>query len=170
MNIWEIDKAMREIEALEEDEELINLETGEVVTIIEALEQLEMTREEKIENAAMMVKNQSALALAIRAEEEKLAKRRKAIENKVKNAKLFLIASLTRVDGTSEEFKTARVTVTVKMNPAKVVIKDEALLPVAFYREIIERKPDKEQIKEVLSRGIEVPGAALERGRSVMIG
>lgn len=170
MNIWEIDKAMREIEALEEDEELIDLETGEVISVADALEKLEMARETKIENAAMMVKNLSAEAAAIKAEEEKLAKRRKAIENKAEDVKQFLIRALTREDGTSEKFRTARAAVTVKLNPAKVIISDEKLLPEVFFREIIDRKPDKEQIKEVLSRGIEVPGAALERGRSVMIG
>lgn len=170
MNIWEIDKAMREIEALEEDEELIDLETGEVISVADALEKLEMARETKIENAAMMVKNLSAEAAAIKAEEEKLAKRRKAIENKADDVKQFLIRALTREDGTSEKFRTARAAVTVKMNPAKVVIRDEKLLPEVFFREIIDRKPDRAQIKEVLSRGIEVPGAALERGRSVMIG
>lgn len=170
MNIWEIDKAMREIEALEEDEELIDLETGEVISVADALEKLEMARETKIENAAMMVKNLSAEAAAIKAEEEKLAKRRKAIENKADDVKQFLIRALTREDGTSEKFRTARAAVTVKMNPAKVIISDEKLLPEVFFREIIDRKPDRAQIKEVLSRGIEVPGAALERGRSVMIG
>lgn len=170
MNIWEIDKAMREIEALEEDEELIDLDTGEVISVADALEKLEMARETKIENAAMMVKNLSAEAAAIKAEEEKLAKRRKAIENKAEDVKQFLVRALTREDGTSEKFRTARAAVTVKLNPAKVIISDEKLLPEVFFREIIDRKPDKEQIKEVLSRGIEVPGAALERGRSVMIG
>lgn len=170
MNIWEIDKAMREIEALEEDEELIDLETGEVISVADALEKLEMARETKIENAAMMVKNLSAEAAAIKAEEEKLAKRRKAIENKADDVKQFLIRALTREDGTSEKFRTARAAVTVKLNPAKVIISDEKLLPEVFFREIIDRKPDRAQIKEVLSRGIEVPGAALERGRSVMIG
>lgn len=169
MNIWEIDKAMREIEALEEDEELIDLETGEVISVADALEKLEMARETKIENAAMMVKNLSAEAAAIKAEEEKLAKRRKAIENKADDVKQFLIRALTREDGTSEKFRTARAAVTVKLNPAKVIISDEKLLPEVFFREIIERKPDRAQIKEVLSRGIEVPGAALERGRSVSI-
>lgn len=170
MNIWEIDKAMREIEALEEDEELIDLDTGEVISVADALEKLEMARETKIENAAMMVKNLSAEAAAIKAEEEKLAKRRKAIENKADGVKQFLVRALTREDGTSEKFRTARAAVTVKLNPAKVIISDEKLLPEVFFREIIDRKPDRAQIKEVLSRGIAVPGAALERGRSVMIG
>ena len=170
MNIWEIDKAMREIEALEADEELVDLDTGEVISVSDALEKLEMARETKIENAAMMVKNLSAEAAAIKAEEEKLAKRRKAIENKADGVKQFLVRALTREDGTSEKFRTARAAVTVKMNPAKVIISDEKLLPEVFFREIIDRKPDRAQIKEVLSRGIEVPGAALERGRSVVIG
>lgn len=170
MNIWEIDKRMREIMALEADEELVDLETGEVISVSDALEKLEMARETKIENAALMAKNLNAQAAAIKAEEEKLAKRRKAIENKADEVKQFLIRALTHEDGTSEKFRTARATVTVRLNRAKVIISDEKLLPEVFFREIIDRKPDREQIKEVLMRGIEVPGAALERGRSVMIG
>jgi uncharacterized protein YktA (UPF0223 family) len=170
MNIWEIDKRMSEIMALEADEELIDLETGEVISVADALEKLEMARETKIENAALMAKNLNAQAAAMKAEEEKLAKRRKAIEEKAEGVKRYLIAALTREDGTSEKFTTARAQVSVRINPAKVVISDEKLLPEVFFREIIYRKPDRAQIKEVLSRGIEVPGAALERGRSVMIG
>jgi uncharacterized protein YktA (UPF0223 family) len=169
MNIWEIDQRMSEIMALEADEELVDLETGEVISVADALEKLEMARETKIENAALMAKNLNAQAAAIKAEEEKLAKRRKAIEEKAEGVKRYLIAALTREDGTSEKFTTARAAVTIKLNPAKVVISDEKLLPEVFFREIIDRKPDRAQIKEVLSRGIEVPGAALERGRSVMI-
>lgn len=169
MNIWEIDERMSEIMLLEEDEELIDLETGEVVTVGEAMERLSMAREEKIENAALAVKNLTAQAAAIKAEEESLAKRRKALEGKIDGFKSFLLSALMREDGTSEKVTTARAVVSVKLNPAKVVISDEALLPKEFFREIIETKPDKAQLKEVLSRGIAVPGAALERGRSVMI-
>lgn len=169
MNIWEIDAAMKEIMLLEHDEELVDLETGEVVTVEEALEKLEMARDEKIENAALMVKNMAAEAAAIKAEEEKLAKRRKAIENKADGVKQFLVRALTKEDGTSEKFRTARAEISVRTNPAKVVIKDENQLPKEFFRTIMEVKPDKAEIKEVLSRGIEVPGAALERGRSVVI-
>ena len=41
MNIWEIDKAMREIEALEADEELIDLDTGDVISMADALEKMD---------------------------------------------------------------------------------------------------------------------------------
>lgn len=170
MNIWEIDKRMSEIMLLEEDEELVDLDTGEVVTVKEALERLEMERETKIENAALAVKNLKAEAEAIKAEEDRLNKRRKAIENKAEGFKSYLIAALVREDGTSEKIKTPRTVVSVKMNPAKVVISDEKLIPREFFREIVETKVDKSELREVLARGIAVPGAALERGRSVVIG
>lgn len=170
MNIWEIDKKMSEIMALESDEELIDLETGEVISVEEALDRLEMAREAKIENAALAVRNLAAEALAIKGEEERLTKRRKALEAKAEGFKRYLIAALMREDGTSEKVTTARAAVSLRMNPAKVVIREEGAVPAEFYREIVKRKIDKAQLKEVLSRGIEVPGAALERGRSVVIG
>lgn len=170
MNIWEIDKRMSEIMALESDEELIDLETGEVISVFEALEKLEMQREAKIENAALMVRNLTAEAKAIKEEEERLYKRRKAAENKAESIKAYLINALTREDGTSETFTSTRAAVRVRTNPAKVVIFDEESIPEAFFREIIRKEIDKAQVKEVLSRGIAVPGASLERGRSVVIG
>lgn len=169
MNIWEIDAKMAEIIALSEDEELVDLETGEVITVGEALDRLNMAREEKIENAALAVKNLTAQAAAIKAEEESLAKRRKALESKAEGFKGFLLAALVREDGTSDKITTARAAVSVKLNPAKVVISDESKLPKEFFRETVTVSPDKSQLKEVLSRGIAVPGATLERGRSVVI-
>lgn len=169
MNIWEIDAAMKEIMLLEHDEELVDLETGEVVTVEEAIAKLEMARDEKIENAALMVKNMTAQAEAIKAEEEKLKKRRAAIEGKTEGVKRYLIAALTREDGTSEKFTTSRAAVSIKTNAPRTVITDEKAIPEEFFIQKVERRVDKVQLKEVLQRGIEVPGAALERGRSVVI-
>lgn len=169
MNIWQIDAKMAEIIALAEDEELVDLETGEVVTVGQALERLEMAREEKIENAALAVKNLTAQAAAIKAEEDSLSKRRKALESKAEDFKRYLIAALTREDGTSDKVTTPRAAVSVRLNPAKVVISNEAQLPKEFFRETVTVSLDKAQLKEVLSRGIAVPGATLERGRSVVI-
>ena len=70
----------------------------------------------------------------------------------------------------SDVFIIAGGPVSMKVDGRIKAVSDEKLLPEVFFREIIDRKPDRAQIKEVLSRGIEVPGAALERGRSVMIG
>lgn len=169
MNIWQIDAKMSEIMALEHDEELVDLETGEVISVREALEKLEMAREAKIENAALMVKNLNAQAAAIKAEEDALAKRRMSIEGKAESVKQFLIAALMREDGTSEKFVTARTQVNVRVNPAKLIISDEKLLPPEFFKTVTDVKPNRADIKEMLMRGIEIPGASIERGRSVVI-
>lgn len=168
MNIWEIDARIEEILQLEE-EELVDNETGEIILVSDKLEQLEMERDKKIENAALAVKNMTAEVNAIKAEEKALYERRKALENRTESFKRFLMMALTRADGTHEKFSTCRAAVSVKFNPPSVVISDEAILPHEFMREKITVSPDKAQIKEVLMRGIEIPGASIERGRSVVI-
>ena len=169
MNLYQINAQIEAIENAVDDGILINEETGEVMTLEQALMELRMAREEKIENVALWVKNLAYDVKTIKAEEETLQKRRKAAEAKMERLKGFLMGALVREDGTAEKFKTARAVVTVCKNNPSTVIDDEALLPAEFWREKIERSPDKTQIKEVLARGIEVPGAHLERSRRVDI-
>ena len=80
MNIYEIDSAILA---------LIDPETGEVLDN-EAFDALQMERDEKIENIACWLKNTDAEAKAIRNEELELAKRRKALENRVDRLKAYL--------------------------------------------------------------------------------
>lgn len=169
MNIYQINAEIEHLEYACEDGLLIDEETGELITFDEALRQLKMAKEEKIENVALWVKNLTAESAAIYAEEESLAKRRKAVDAKCERLKAYLISALMREDGTAEKFKTARCTVTVRKNPVKVTITDEKKLPAEFFAETITRKADKAQIKEVLTRGIAVPGAVLEQTRGVLI-
>lgn len=169
MNIYQINAQIEQLESACEDGLLIDEETGELLTFGDALNQLRMAREEKIENVALWVKNLTAEAAAIAAEEESLAKRRKAAEAKAESLKGYLVSALMREDGTAEKFSTARCAVSVRKNPARVTISDEKLIPGEFFTETVTRKADKMQIKEVLARGIDVPGARLEQTRSVMI-
>lgn len=168
MTIYEIDARIAALSNAAEDDMLIDEETGELMTVSQALDSLRMEREEKIENVACWVKNLSAEADAIKEEEINLAKRRKAAETKAQNLKTWLIAALTREDGTTDRIKTARVAVSVKRNPPSTVV-DDALLPSSYKVAKITYQADKELIKRELLAGGEVPGAHLEYGRSVMI-
>lgn len=134
-----------------------------------ALEQLRMERAEKIENIALQVKNFAAIAAAIRAEEESLAKRREALETKINRNKRWLANTLIHADGKTERIISGRCMVSVRNNPPKVVVTNELDIPKNYITETVLRKVDKAQLKEVLARGIEVPGARLEQTRSVMI-
>lgn len=168
MTLYDIDEQIAALEDAAEDDMLIDAETGELISVSQALDALRMEREAKLENVACWVKNLSAEADAIREEENRLVKRRKAAETKAANLKAWLLAAMTREDGTTDKLKTGRVMVSVKRNPPSTVVDDE-LLPSTYKVAKITYQANKELIKRELLAGGEVPGAHLEYGRSVII-
>ena len=168
MTLYDIDAQIAALEDAAEDDMLIDEETGELISVAQALDALRMEREAKLENVACWVKNLCAEADAIREEENRLVKRRKAAETKAANLKSWLLAAMTREDGTTDKLKTGRVMVSVKRNPPSTVV-DDALLPSTYKVAKITYQPNKELIKRELLSGGEVPGAHLEYGRSVII-
>ena len=168
MTLYDIDAQIAALDSAAEDDMLIDEETGELISVSQALDALRMEREAKLENVACWVKNLSAEADAIREEENRLVKRRKAAETKAANLKSWLMAAMTREDGTTDKLKTGRVMVSVKRNPPSTVV-DDALLPSTYKVAKITYQANKELIKRELLAGGEVPGAHLEYGRSVII-
>ena len=168
MTLYDIDAQIAALDGAAEDDMLIDEETGELVSVAQALDALRMEREAKLENVACWVKNLSAEADAIREEEIRLVKRRKTAETKAANLKAWLLDAMTREDGTTDKIKTGRVSVSVKRNPPSTVVDDE-LLPSTYKVAKITYQANKELIKRELLAGGEVPGAHLEYGRSVVI-
>ena len=168
MTLYDIDAQIAALDGAAEDDMLIDAETGELISVSQALDALRMEREEKLENVACWVKNLCAEADAIREEENRLVKRRKAAETKAANLKSWLLAAMTREDGTTDKLKTGRVSISVKRNPPSTVVDDE-LLPSTYKVAKITYQANKELIKRELLAGGEVPGAHLEYGRSVII-
>ena len=168
MTLYDIDAQIAALDGAAEDDMLIDAETGELLSVAQALDALRMEREAKLENVACWVKNLSAEADAIREEENRLIKRRKAAETKAANLKAWLLAAMTREDGTTDKLKTGRVSISVKRNPPSTVVDDE-LLPSTYKVAKITYQANKEMIKRELLAGGEVPGAHLEYGRSVVI-
>lgn len=168
MTLYDIDAQIAALDGAAEDDMLIDEETGELISVSQALDALRMEREAKLENVACWVKNLSAEADAIREEEIRLVKRRKTAETKAANLKAWLLDAMTREDGTTEKLKTGRVAVSVKRNPPSTVV-DDALLPSTYKVAKITYQANKDLIKRELLAGGEVPGAHLEYGRSVII-
>ena len=168
MTLYDIDAQIAALEDAAEDDMLIDAETGELISVSQALDALRMERGAKLENVACWVKNLCAEADAIREEESRLVKRRKAAETKAANLKAWLLAAMTREDGTTDKLKTGRVSISVRRNPPTTICDDD-LLPWSYktVKQVI--SPDKAAIKAALLAGQEVPGAHLEYGRSVII-
>lgn len=98
MTLYEVDQKIEEMIA-----NAIDPDTGEILVSDEEIEALKMERDKKVENIALYIKNQEAMASAIREEEKALASRRRTCENRVERLKEYLKTALA---GT--RFQTAR--------------------------------------------------------------
>ena len=86
-------------------------------------------------------------------------------KNKHERLKKMLLWSVMAND--KKPVKTAEFTVSVRKNPAKVIVNSEDLIDARYYR--VKRELDKTKIKQDLKDGIDVPGVHLEQSESLTI-
>lgn len=156
MTLFEIDKAIADFE-FEVDED-----TGEILNP-NALEELEMAREQKIENVGLYIKNLEAEATAVENQEKIFADRKKRIRKKIEGLKGFLGYALQ-----GEKFKTDRVEMSFRKSES-VHITDEYLIPDEYKLFTVVKKPDKGVIKKALKDGKEIMGCELVEKQNVQI-
>ena len=137
-------------------------ETGEIIDTV-ALEELEMARDEKIENICLYIKDLKAEAAAIKTEKDVLDARMKASTKKADSLTNYLQLMLS-----GQKFKTSRCAVSYRKTQA-VKITDESLLPDTYIRRKVIEEPDKVAIREALKAGGDVAGACLEDRQSMTI-
>ena len=152
MKLYEIDQAIMDC---------IDMETGEIINE-ELLNDLQMERDEKIENLVLWIKELKAEAEALKAEKMAFAERQKVAENKMESLKKWLAYALN-----GEKFKTVRVSVTFRTTD-KVEIADIYKLDENYLR-YKEPEADKDAIKKAIKAGQEVAGATLVPNTSVII-
>ena len=140
----------------------IDPETGEIIGDLSSLDALQIAREEKIENICLFYKNLISDAEAIRAEEKKLAERRRACENHAERLKKYLADNLQ-----GEAFKTARAAVSWRRSTS-VNVTDVYALPDEYIK-MEDPKPIKTEIAKALKAGKEVTGAELVESQSMSI-
>lgn len=163
MKLYEIDHAIQDVI---ERGFVVNEETGEVVFDESNLEELCNAFSDKLEACGIYCKETEALASAIKAEEQALAKRRKALESKAESLKAYMLRYMTYYGETSVE--TAKVKITTRKS-SRVIVSDANALPDDLVNIVTERKPDKRRIKEALRAG-DVPGAQMVTDRSLRVG
>ena len=139
----------------------IDAETGEIIDA-EQLDELQMERDEKIENVACWIKDLKAEAEALKAEQMAFAERQRVAENKMESLKKWLAYALN-----GEKFKTVRASVSFRTTD-KVEIDDIYNLDENYLR-YKEPEADKEAIKKAIKAGQTVAGATLVKSTSVII-
>jgi hypothetical protein len=133
------------------------------------LDQFGAQFEYKAEQVAKMIRNYEANAAALENEEVHLAARRKALENKVKFFKSYLLQNMTALEITS--VKGDILNITVRNNPLSVTVVNLLDIPESFTRIIPEhREADKTKIIDTFKESGEmVPGTEITRTKRIEI-
>lgn len=152
MNLYEIDMAIMEC---------VDAETGEIFDI-DKFEELSLSRDVKIENVCLWIKNLKAEAEALKAEKDAFAQRQKATENKMESLKRYISGYL---DG--NKFETARVKVSFRKSEA-LEISEGANIPDEFMR-FKEPEVDKIELKKALKAGQQFDGVSLVQSQNIQI-
>ena len=151
------------------------VEAGEIPeeALADTLESISSLLEDKADNIACLIKNMTAEAAAIKAEEDKLAERRKTKERRIEGLKKYLSFALQQSGKTKIE--TARNNISFRKTPPKLIVEDEAAFKIWASTEKPEfltfKDPDinKNAVKSAIAAGVEIRGAHLESGVSMTI-
>lgn len=149
---------VREIEDFEFE---VDEETGEILNA-EDLDNLELEKNEKIEQLCLWIKNLKSDAAAYKAEKDSFAKKQKAAENEAESIKNYIAYILA-----GEKFKTDRVTVSYRRSE-QVECLDMSLVDDDYLR-FKEPELDKTKIKKALKDGVKVGGCMLVERQNMQI-
>lgn len=153
MKLYEIDARIEACVKLDENR-VVDTETGEIIDI-EALEALEMERDQKLENIGVWYKQLLMEADDLKAEKAALADREKAKRAKAESLKGLLNRYL---DG--KKFETAKVVMSFRKSEAVEFSGKVSEVP-AEYLKYKEPELDKTAVKKAIKNGETIPGCEL---------
>lgn len=165
MKLYEYDDVISTLYRAGETDEGIDPETG-LVYDITLLDQLEMERDKKIENALLYAEQLKADAAEIDAYAKRLSERARAKKNTADSIKNYIISWLQ--ENGESKFETARIRATLRFTrESKTEITNKELIPEQYRR--YEWKADLTAIKNAIKAGETVPGAELRDGVSLTV-
>lgn len=137
--------------------------------VVDTLNGMDGELVEKAANVAAVVLSLDGFAEKIKEAEQRMAQRRKALENRAKNLRGYLLVCMQKAE--RPKIETPELRLSVRKNPAAVVVTDAAKVPARFWR-IPDPPPpeiDKAAIKQAIKDGAAVPGVHLEQGERLHI-
>jgi len=150
----------RKLETLNIDEEVI----------LDTLEGESAELEAKIADYGFVIRNMEAFGDAIKAEETRLTLRRKSQEAKIDHIKAWLLQNMETCGISKIEHPA--FTISVKSNPAKVVVDNEGQIPQEYFKQVIVEPTwqlVKKDVADAIKAGKEVTGAHLEQSKRIEI-
>ena len=131
----------------------------------QALGDIDEKIEVKADNIAKLIRGLEGQKDICKAEEERICKRRKSIENRIKNLKEYLQATMIATD--KRKFKTDLFSFNIQKNRASLKILDEEKVPEEYIE--YDRKVLKDKLKKAITEGLEVDYAELVQTESLRV-
>ena len=163
MTLYEINETIAQII---ENGFAVDEETGEITFDETDMESLKASISEKIENVACYIKNLTSDIAELKAEEKKLAERRKSKEAKMERLRSYLDFAMHSTETTS--YESARCKVSYRKSAA-VEVSNPELVPMDYQTIVEEVKINKTLIKNAIKEGKDVPGAELVERQNLQI-
>lgn len=160
-SLYELDRA---VATVLENGLVFDEDTGEIVWDEDNLDELEMARDAKLESVALFVKSLESDAVAMRAEERRLAERRSVKERKAERLRDYIARSMEAFG--DSKLETPRVELGFRKSQV-VEIENESLVPLTYQK--VKAVPDKAAIRKAIKEGRAVEGAALVERRNLQI-
>lgn len=156
MNLYEIDKEILKC---------VDTETGEIINL-DALNDLKMQRDTKIEHIALWIKNLISDAEQIKTEKDVLAEREKVARNNAESLKKYLSNYMN-----GGKFSTPRVSISFRKSESIIADINEImkLNNADNYLRYSEPTLDKAAIKEAIKNGEKIQGCSLIEKNNIQI-
>ena len=161
--LYEIDDALEQVI---ETGYAIDFETGEVLFDESDLDMLQMSLEKKLEGCACVIKEQSAMIDALKAEEQSLKARRAVLERKNERLKAYVGTHMGNLP--KSRLETSRASLSLR-HGHKVEVFDESLVPNEFVTVTETRKVSKTELAKAFKAGELVAGAAWIETESLQV-
>ena len=165
MTLYELTDSWLKVQQMMED-------TEDMEAVLDTLEAIEGGIEDKAENYGKLIRNLTADVESIKAEEERLAKRRRAISNNIDSLKDRLLFTMKAIE--KDRIKTDLFSFTIANNPPTAQVDNEpAFIEWArandnrFIREKVEL--NKKALAEALKGGEDINGAKLIQTKGLRI-
>lgn len=136
-------------------------------TLQNTLEAIEEQFEMKAENIVKLMKMNEGEAAALDTEIKRLQERKKKIDTKNTQLKDYLHHHMTQAN--IKKVNSTLFTISVKKNPPKVKVLDEAAIPPFYFRQIVKHEVDKKELLKDLKEGQEIEGVTLAQDTTLTI-
>lgn len=134
----------------------------------EKLKSIEAALDSKVENCARAIRGMESDAESIAVEIERLARRKRALENKTESLRGYVQGEMMAAG--RDKVQTDLFTVALQKSPAKLIVHAEADIPREYFKIIPETvQLDKDAVRTALKAGNAVPGCELAQGYHLRI-